>query len=211
MAGKYTRVTEKESKPAREYAEKILIQLQNDIKEKYKFQFRLVGSAKHNMMIRDDKGCYDLDYQILLTNNSHMYKVNGLSNATQIKNDFFNWFNRKYSTNQNFKVENSTTSITLRNISGKYSIDFVIIKDDEIIRRNKNASTMECTWNKLPSRHSDVYKFFNDEMSGDAKNDLIENYILPRKVKEKMQNANERKASVAIFIEEVINYAHRIK
>ena len=69
---------------------------------------------------------------------------------------------------------------------------------------------MECTWNKLPSRHSDVYNFFN-AMSGDAKNDLIENYILPRKVKEKMKNANERKASVAIFIEEVINYAHRIK
>ena len=37
-------------------------------------------------MLVDDNGDYDIDYQILLTNRSKI----DLSNAIQIKNDFFN-------------------------------------------------------------------------------------------------------------------------
>lgn len=212
------RVTEAQSSPARVYAEKILAKLQEEMSTMYKFQFRLVGSAKYNTILTDNNGWFDLDYQILLTSNSHMYKENKLSNATQIKSDFFYWFNRKFSTNQNFKVENSTTAITLRNISGKYSIDFVIIRlypqNNEIIRRNnqKNVARTEYTWNQLSSRHNDAYAFFNN-LSGNEKNELIENYILPRKADEKRKSPSDPtfKTSTDIFIEEVINYAHRIK
>lgn len=206
------RVTEEESSEARSFAEHVLSVLQDEIRDKYRFQFYLVGSAKYNTVLTDRNGWYDLDYQISLTSNSN----NSLRDATQIKSDFFNWFNRKFSGNHNFKVENSTTAITLYNKSGKYSIDFVILRlypeDSEIIRRNNSSYSIrtDYTWNQLPSRNRDAYRIF-DTMNGNEQRDLIDTYILPRKAKEKMKDPSDPslKSSTEIFIEEVNNYAHR--
>ena len=211
------RVTKKQGSQARNFANKLLKELQKELKIKYKFTTKLVGSAKYNTILKDEDGWFDVDYQIILTKNSKEYKKNCLSNSTGIKEDFFNFFNEKYKNNKCFKVENSTTAITLIDYSHKFSFDFVIIKlypdNNEIIRRNNkcNSTKNEYTWNKL-SDLNDAYSIFNDMNSTD-KIELIEEYILPRKIKEKKKFDNDqtKRTSVEVFIEEVNNYEFRRK
>jgi len=206
------RVTKKESSQARKFANDIIELFHKEFKNKYTFTQRIVGSAVYNTILKDKEGFYDVDYQLLLTKNSKEYKTNGLKNTTIIKNDFFNCINDVLKNNKKYKVENSTTAITVINLKEKYSIDFVIIrmfpKNDEIIRRNnkKNSSINEYTWNKL-HKYNDAYKKFY-LLSATEKNNLIENYILPRKVKEKSKNDNDptKRSSSELFIEEVNNY-----
>ena len=64
------RVSKKECKVARQRALKLLNFVQQEISKKYKFSYRLVGSGKWGTMVKDERGQYDLDYQILLTKNS---------------------------------------------------------------------------------------------------------------------------------------------
>ena len=211
------RVTKKQGSQARNFANKLLKELQKELKIKYKFTTKLVGSAKYNTILKDEDGWFDVDYQIILTKNSKEYKKNCLSNSTGIKEDFFNFFNEKYKNNKCFKVENSTTAITLIDYSHKFSFDFVIIKlypdNNEIIRRNNkcNSTKNEYTWNKL-SDLNDAYSIFNDMNSTD-KIVLIEEYILPRKIKEKKKFDTDqtKRTSVEVFIEEVNNYEFRRK
>lgn len=130
-------------------------------------------------------------------------------------NDFFNCLNEAFKNNKNFRVENSTTAVTLINLRDKYSYDFVIIRlfpqNKEIIRRNnkRNSSINEFTWNQLP-KFNDAYKKL-DKLSLFEKQDLIENYVLPRKVIEKRKSDNNpsKKSSCEVFIEEVNNYVRR--
>lgn len=209
------RVTKKQSSEARKFAMKIINYLHNELSDKYTFAVRLVGSAKWNTILKDMNGFWDIDYQFLLTDNSKEYLKNKLENATNIKNDFFNCLNERFKNDKNFKVENSTTAITLINLKDKYSYDFVIIKlfpkNKEIIRRNnkKNSSINEFTWNQLP-KCNDAYKEFN-KLSFFEKQDLIENHILPRKKIEKQKNGNDatKKSSCEIFMEEVNNYVRK--
>ena len=60
----------------------------------------------------------------------------------------------------------------------------------------------------MPS--NDAYIKFK-ELSSKEKEDLIENYILPKKEKEKQKDKNDPslKSSYIIFIEEVNNYVAR--
>lgn len=209
------RVTKSKSKHARNYATKVLNYLQKELRENYKFNFRLVGSAVWNTIIEDNEGFWDLDYQIILTPNSKEYKRNSLSNPTKIKEDFFNCLNNKYKDKKTYRVENSTTAITLIDLSQNYSIDFVIIKlypeNNQIIRRNnqRNSSINNYTWNTLPKLNN-AYSLIKD-FSSFEKQDLIDNYILPRKFKEKSKSDNDpsKKSSCELFIEEVNNYENR--
>lgn len=209
------RVTKKQSQIAREFAKDVLNYLHSELSDKYIFAERLVGSAQWNTILKDNKGFWDIDYQLLLTNNSKEYLNNGLKNATKIKNDFFNCLNEGFKNNKSYRVENSTTAITLINLKDKYSYDFVIIRlfpeNKEIIRRNnkKYSSINEFTWNQLP-KFNDAYKKL-DKLSPLEKQDLIENHVLPRKVVEKKKNDNDptKKSSCEVFIEEVNNYVRK--
>lgn len=209
------RVTKKQSSEAREFAKEVMNYLHNELRDKYTFAERLVGSAQWNTILKDNNGFWDIDYQLLLTSNSEEYLKNGLKNATKIKNDFFNCLNEVFRNNRNFRVENSSTAVTLINLKDKYSYDFVIIRlfpeNKEIIRRNnkRNSSINEFTWNQLP-KFNDAYKKL-DKLSPMKKQDLIENHILPRKIIEKQKNENDptKKSSCEVFIEEVNNYVRK--
>ena len=206
---KIKRVTKKESRIAREKARSIVKTMRKELKSKYTFADRLVGSARWNIILRDKEGMYDIDIQLLLTKNSK----NGLDDPTIIKNDFFDCLNNQYEDNNNIIVQNSTTAITFIDKEHKYSIDFVIIKlfpdNDDIIRRNNDTSDItinRCTWNKLPMNNEAYLKF--KRLSSCQKEDVIENHILPRKFEEKKKDINDPtlKSSTSIFIEEVNNY-----
>lgn len=209
---KCNRVSKKECKFARQRALKLLNVVQQELSKKYKFSYRLVGSGKWGTMVKDERGHYDLDYQILLTKNSKEYKINQLKNATLIKQDFIGAFNKHISKNE--KIENSTTAITLININGhNFHIDFVIIKlfpeNNQIIRRNNKKETPsknEFTWNELSQLNEAYIKF--KYLSSNDKRDLIENYIIPEKCKEKGKSDNDETkiSSAQVFVREINNY-----
>lgn len=209
---KCNRVSKKECKVARQRALKLLNVVQQELSKKYKFSYRLVGSGKWGTMVKDERGHYDLDYQILLTKNSKEYKINQLKNATLIKQDFIGAFNKHISKNE--KIENSTTAITLININGhNFHIDFVIIKlfpeNNQIIRRNNKKETPsknEFTWNELSQLNEAYIKF--KYLSSNDKRDLIENYIIPEKCKEKGKSDNDETkiSSAQVFVREINNY-----
>ena len=211
----YKRVTRKQSKIARNRAHIIFQDVRAALKGKYRFATRLVGSAVWGTIIEDNNGKYDLDYQILLTKNSKAYKDDKFSNPTQIKRDFLAAFNSAAKPGEKF--EDSTTAITLINKDDKpYSIDFVIIRlfpdNNEIIRRNNKKETIsvnEYTWNELPGYNKAYDKF--KSLSLHEKQDLIENYIIPKKYKEKQKQEGDptKISSAQLFVMEVNNYGNR--
>ena len=162
----FKRVTKKQCAIARQRANAIFGSIRQELKDKYKFSPKLVGSGAWGTMIEDDKGEYDLDYQLLLTAKSPIYlKDKKFPTPTQIKEDFISAFDKSKKGAEIF--ENSTTAITLINKDGKpYHIDFVIIKtfpdNNHIIRRNNKKETPtinEFTWNELP-QWNEAYKYF---------------------------------------------------
>jgi hypothetical protein len=199
-----TRVSKSMSRISRDRAARILKDLNQELKKEYKFTFRLVGSANRNTIIEDSNGWYDLDYQILLTHNSK-----SSLNAQDVKPSFLGAFDK---IKKDYEiVENSTTAITVIDNNHKYSIDFVIIKIlDEpnlIIKRANhpsNTSHNRYVWNPLPKINSAYIKF--DEMSAEEKQDVCDNFIIPRKCQEKMKSKTERISSLRIFVEEVNSY-----
>ena len=213
----YRRITKKQCSIARQRATKIISDIQTLLKDRYTFACRPVGSGAWGTMVEDQNGEYDLDYQFLLTKNSLVYKENGYSKPTQIKSDFISAFDKSLKGKE--KIENSTTAITLINEDGKpYHIDFVIIRllpeNHEIIRRNNKKEAPqhnEFTWNELP-KWNEAYSKFEDLIPQD-KQDLIENYIIPKKAIEKAKNENDptKISSSALFVREVNNYICKSK
>jgi len=212
---KFKRVTKKQSKDVRKFASNLLDEMREHFRPNYKFDSRIVGSAKWNIILKDEDNWWDVDYQILLSKKSKKYKENKLKNATEIKESFFGYVNDKYKNDDSIKVENSTTAITIINEDNKWSIDIVIIKvlpeNNLIIRRNNkdDSGKNEYTWNELKKRNEayDKYK----KLSNEEKTDLIENHILPRKYDEKQKSEDDetKLSSCQVFVEEVNNYVDR--
>ena len=208
------RLTRRKQKVIRNVAHNIINYLHKELKGSYVFTQRIVGSGALGTMLIDDNGDYDIDYQILLTRKSKL----DLSNATKIKNDFYEKMQSyKDKNHKDVKVENSTTAITYKCLSNgqNFHIDFVIIKtfpqNNQIIRRNIRKETItknEFTWNTLP-KYNEAYKIFRG-WSKDKKAKFIE-HLLPMKIKEKEKNENDstKISSSQLFIREVNNYDNK--
>ena len=99
-------VTKKASSEARQRADKIIRDVHKKLGKEYKFFCRPIGSQTRRCIVQDKNGKYDLDYQIVLTQNSK-----GDLNPTSIKKRFLWAFTSVR--NKNEKVEDSTTVITV--------------------------------------------------------------------------------------------------
>lgn len=199
-------VTKKASSEARQRADKIIRDVHKLLKKEYKFFCRPIGSQTRRCIVQDKNGKYDLDYQIVLTENSK-----GKMDPTTIKKRFLWAFItvRKY----NERVEDSTTVVTVRcskeegkfNVkTEKFSFDFVIINPDETCRIRRNANN-QYTWVQLPIKHTDIYKRYNS-LDISKQRDLLENDVLPKIIKEKQKDEIQRRATIDIFLECVNNY-----
>ncbi len=199
-------VTKKASSEARQRADKIIRDVHKKLGKEYKFFCRPIGSQTRRCIVQDKNGKYDLDYQIVLTENSK-----GKMDPTSIKKKFLWAFTSVKKNNE--KVEDSTTVITVRcskdvnnfNVkTEKFSFDFVIISPDETCRIRRNGNN-QYTWVQLPTKHTDIYNRYK-AMSFEQQKDLLENYLLPKIIKEKQKDESQRRATIDIFLEEVNNY-----
>lgn len=207
-------VTHKASSEARQRAHKLIEDVRKHklIDNHYRFFCRPIGSQKRKCIVQDVNGKYDLDFQIVLTAKSK----DGDNDPTAIKKAFVQAF--KDCKNQNEKVEDSTTVVTVRcsKNSGtfdanqeKFSFDFVIISVDEKKRIRRNGQN-QYTWVQLPSRNSYIYERFR-KLTIEQQRELLEENILPKIVSEKKKNDGQRIPSIEIFYTEVNNYYQRNK
>lgn len=58
---------------------------------------------------------------------------------------------------------------------------------------------------RVADLHSTIYNRYK-AMSFEQQKDLLENYLLPKIVKEKQKDESQRRATIDIFLEEVNNY-----
>lgn len=127
---KYEFVSKKEYQPIRNDIEKIINKVQNLVRDRFTFRFKLVGSGGRHLITRvvgGNKG-YDFDYNLILNSpdENHFWKPcfarETLFKAFQsaIKGTTFN------------KIENSKSAITIKSVDYKnskvvQSCDFAVI------------------------------------------------------------------------------------
>lgn len=150
-------VTKKASSEARQRADRIIHDVRKRLEKEYIFFCRPIGSQARRCIVQDKNGKYDLDYQIVLTENSK-----GKMDPTSIKKRFLWAFTTVKHDNE--RVEDSTTVVTVRcskeegrfnTKTEKFSFDFVIISPDETCRIRRNGNN-QYTWVQLPTKHTDI-------------------------------------------------------
>lgn len=201
----------KSYREARQRAYKLIhdVRRHKKIYKLYKFNVKLIGSQKRRCVIQDNTGKYDLDYQIVLTNN-----CKGSLKPTDIKKAFLRAFID--CANNNEKVEDSTTVVTVRcsksnnkfdaNLE-KFSFDFVIIDSTESKRIRRNGKN-QYTWVELPSKNTYIYERFN-RLDGNIQRQLLEAFVIPCVIEEKKKHESVRKPTIDIFYEGVNNFYNK--
>ena len=199
-------ITRKASSEARQRADRIIRDVHKLLGKEYRFFCRPIGSQTRRCIVQDKNGKYDLDYQIVLTKNSK-----GKMDPTSIKKKFLWAFTTVKHNNE--RVENSTTVVTVRCSkeecefnakTEKFSFDFVILSPDETCRIRRNDNN-QYTWVQLPTKNTDIYIKYNS-LRADQQRELIENYVLPKIIREKQKEESQRRATIDIFLEGVNNY-----
>lgn len=200
----FTGVSSKEIAEAKSFARQwIVLPLNENNRFDISFEIILVGSASRGMAVHDEKGHFDLDYQI---------RINGdpLPKANEIRSLFFQEF-RDIGFPQ---TENSTTALTIRMKKRRFSFDFVIIaegcKHDLILKRNVNpnsGNSNSYSWCKLRSRFSSFYDQFDSLNSQDQ--ETIRKAVVESKIKEYQKPVEARRSGTEIFIGEVEHFYER--
>lgn len=187
---------------------RILKNIQNEVRDKFTFEYRIVGSYSRNMITYDSKSNigFDLDVNIYPNVDSYEYS------PQEIKVTLIKAF-RKYLKKYNYsKLENSTRVITIKVNDTKnskiiHSIDFAIVHDyedeegyqcQEFIRFNKKHNSY--TWEEQDDGFymlDEKIKWIKDE---DLWQELREMYL-----KRKNSNNDINKKSRSLFAESVNN------
>lgn len=115
---------------ARENLINIIRVVQNEVRDKFTFQFEIVGSYSRNMITYDPKSNigFDLDVNIHPNNDENEYT------EKQIKNTLIKAFNKNIKKYGYSNVEDSTRVITIKvkdteHSKIKHSVDFAIVND----------------------------------------------------------------------------------
>lgn len=182
----------------------IITTLKESMSGRYVFDCKLVGSAAKNLVVTDEDGSFDLDYHLLLTENSSA----SLNDATTIKNDFHTELRKICGE----ATENSTTAITAFFINDNinhFSVDFVILKTvaepSLVIKRNINSrNTNAYTWNQLLTRYNDTYEKLKCFTS--AERQEVAEQIVANKINEKTSPHNPPLTGFEIFLQTVNNF-----
>ncbi len=202
MSCKY--VSKNNSKIATTRANKIIKDMRKVLDKGYKFEVKAVGSNVTRTTVKTQNEYFDVDYQLILTNNS----VN-INKPTIVREDFLKAI--KEGENKGERIEQSTSCITVVAYENGYEIDFPIIRKidnkKQIARRNNKSETPhknEYSWEKCKdfTKAHVTYNGFSSEMKEKVKQEVIKN-----KCSEKSKLKGDRKLSIHIYSEVVEKYA----
>lgn len=156
-------VTKAEIKPYRKIFFNSIENIRDEIKSKgITFIYRLVGSAKRNLVIKDNNKGFDCDYQIIIKKNKNNLSPN------EIKNIFSIFLNKELKKENFNPANNSTSSITFRKVDKEnnlrlFGYDIVILRNNnndlEILRCKKDFQPIVCLFEILPDMKNSTENF----------------------------------------------------
>ncbi len=146
-----------------EWCMDILHQVQDDVREFFTFDIRLIGSGEKRLVTQNSNQAFDLDYNIILQKD----KKNLINSPQQIKKLFMDSFKRMLSqkvSGYNY-VSDSTSVITAKLIQGKntsFSFDVAIIvegNDGFYYRLINDKISGRYIWNQVENSKNYFEKF----------------------------------------------------
>ena len=176
-----------------------LLMVQNNLKESGKpyFSVGIVGSAKRNLILRRGKEIYDVDFQLLCSNND----VNA-----NYREDIYDELKKVIPSNWSLSQSTSTIFCTEPN---KKEFDIALIKkvnDDEfhISKLDKeDPNSNKYIWNELPDS-SDLYKK-RRKIKGNEQWSYLRMEYKKLRIEQWDNSSENKKPSFALFSEAVNN------
>lgn len=176
----------------------LIKEVQNQVRDKFTFQFEFVGSTKRNMITENvmfNKG-FDFDVNLTVNDDDENYTPKEI--RTILRTALTN-VSRKYGYN---RCEDSTRVITIVKISTKnssilHSCDFAIVKGNKYIRFDKKENAY--VWASQPK------DFINlDKKAKELRKDSeIWKVVKEKYLKKKNENKNHNKHSRSLYAETI--------
>lgn len=197
-------VSKEQAKELKKELRNLIHDVQNEVREYFTFQYRLIGSASRDMITYDAKSNKGFDFDV----NFYVNDDEERFTPEEIRQIFFEAI-RKVSLHYGYsKFENSTRVITIKQVNYftsriEYSCDFAIVYDcpdgrQQYIRYNKNNNRNPFSW---------VYQqkgyLLLDEKIEWINQKGIWGQLADYYIKKKNKNDDENKKSRAIFAEAV--------
>lgn len=202
-------MTKAETKSDKEYFIERANEIREEAKDDFSIQFKLVGSSKRNMVLRNkdnQNDHFDYDYQLWIDKNKNN------KSCKEIKEYFLDLF-RKHFPKPEWKVEDSTSAITIKNQDEDkeedYSYDVAIIETNKttskpnILKHYKENNEHTYTWEEIPDYkdHRENLKKIKGHESWSKLRD---------KYKDKKENNKDNTESYLLFIEAAHDVAQTI-
>lgn len=195
-------VPKKQWAPFRNEIAELLHNVQNDLRQKFTFQYQLIGSASHNMVTVDlaaNTG-FDFDFNIII-NNPELFP------PKQFKEMLTSRINKHSSKYRYDFAEDSTRVITIKvkdrkNAKILHSVDFAIVRNyidaegyicQDYIHNDKR--TGRYLWEEQPSGYYEL----PDKIDFCKKYNLWNSEVKPLYLQNKNQNQNPHIKSRHIF------------
>ncbi|MBI9008661.1 MAG: hypothetical protein JEZ05_01405 [Tenericutes bacterium] len=204
-------VSKAELKPAKEQVEKLIRDLQKNLREEnVTFDPKLIGSGGKNLVTRVVGGNtgFDFDYNFVIQKDADL-------SPKDLKLLFIQELQNIIENTQYSNVSNGKQSMVIKVVDKKNSrilhgCDFAIVNEynddddqfnQEILVRNKTTDVY--TWNEKPSAKNYTYKVSNLKANG------LWNEVRGEYLKLKNNNNDEGKKSFTLFYEAVNNVYSR--
>ncbi|MGD9901500.1 MAG: hypothetical protein AB7S44_03060 [Spirochaetales bacterium] len=143
----YEYVEKQEREDLVKVCESIICEVQNEVREYFTFEFKLIGSGEKRLITRNGKtGCFDLDYNLILQKD----KKELISYPQKIKEIFMQAFNGVNPKNSFADAKNSTSVITSNlKIDDRLLFSF----DVAILIEGNNGSYYKLIYDKPSQRY----------------------------------------------------------
>lgn len=209
----YEFVTKKEYMPIRIEIEEIIKKVQNSLRKEDRdmtFQFRLVGSGRRHLItrIKGGNGGYDFDYNLIINPNYEW--------GPSVRDSFFQAFQKAIKGTIFNKIENSTSVITIKQVSTPekkviVGCDFsIIIYPDMQDKSYYKYSRFNKDLNNFTWQIRDISKNIDNKL-----NWLMDNYEgIWNEIKDeylKLKNINLQDKHSYVLFHEAINNIYNYK
>lgn len=211
----YHFATKKDVKVANKWCTSVLKDVQILVRDWFTFDFRLIGSGGKHLVTYNEGQPFDLDYNIIIQKDKHSLH----DKPAIIKEKFIEAFKAVFSetityfnVDEYFKINNSTSVITLKYISNgmlEFSFDVAIMQENEngylekIIFDKKNNVFI---WNKVKQSDNLYDKAVQVKQNYDW-NKVRKRYL---KLKNKSLSNQDDTKSFSIFVQVINEFYNKI-
>lgn len=190
-----------EVKKLTKWCEDILHLVQNEVRDYFTFDIRLIGSGDKKLVTQNGDEAFDLDYNIILQRD----KKNLLNNPRQIKDIFISRFNKilQPEISDYEYASDSTSVITLKLVQNgdlQFSFDVAILvenNDGVFYRLTNDKKSGRCIWNEVAHSRDYLEKFQQIKAQGDWE-DFKERYL---ELKNYHLLKGDKRKSFSVFLE----------